>query len=391
MPSSNQIPPTKPFEDEILDVKKQSLYARLKRLFSTDVIVRNVGGKQLKIKDTDSIMYATDRNSLRDRFNRIRSSGYNAYTRDFALSYQAARMDLFRDYDCVGPDTIIPLPDGTNPTIAELTEKYKDKPQERFYVYSYDHETDSIKLGKAYHPRKKPGKRIGYKVTFDNGQYVIGSLKHPFMMRDGSYKMIYELRVGDSVMPFYQRDYNCRYNKYKRLYNFSKGWQSEHVVVAEQFERPLKENEVVHHKNFNGYNNYPDNLQIMSKEEHIKFHSNHSKNVIWGTENYENQLNKLKSNPNYINRKFHRWNGERSSENNPFFGKTHSNESNKRRSETLKKVFDNRNQTGEHNPKYRGDITFSNVKEKAFEFYKENSKINLWDFIQHIHCDHQLF
>jgi len=107
MPSSNQIPPTKPFEDEILDVKKQSLYARLKRLFSTDVIVRNVGGKQLKIKDTDSIMYATDRNSLRDRFNRIRSSGYNAYTRDFALSYQAARMDLFRDYDTMDMDPIL--------------------------------------------------------------------------------------------------------------------------------------------------------------------------------------------------------------------------------------------------------------------------------------------
>lgn len=375
-------------DDEIIDVKKQSLYARLKRLFSTDVIVRNVGGKQLKIKDTDQIMYATDRNSLRDRFNRIRSTAWHAYSRDFSLSYQAARMDLFRDYDCVGPDTIIPLPDGTNPTIAELSEKYKDRPQERFWVFSYDHETNSVKLGKAYHPRKKKGTRIGYKVTLDNGQSVIGSLKHPFMMRDGSYKMLYELRVGDSIMPFYQKDYNCRYNKYKKLYNFSKGWQSEHVIVAEQFGRPLNNNEVVHHKNFNGYDNSPDNLQIMTKDEHIQFHSNHSKNVLWGDENYEKQLNKLKSHPNYINREFHHWDGQRVGENNPFFGKIHSEKSNEIRSETLKKVFENRNQTGEHNPKYRGDITFSNVKEKAFEFYKENSKINLWDFIKHIHCDH---
>jgi uncharacterized membrane protein YgcG len=100
-------PLVKPLEDEIIDVKKQSLYARLKRLFSTDVIVRNVGGKQLKIKDTDSVMYATDRNSLRDRFNRIRSTAYNAYTRDFSLSYQAARMDLFRDYDTMDQDPIL--------------------------------------------------------------------------------------------------------------------------------------------------------------------------------------------------------------------------------------------------------------------------------------------
>lgn len=94
-------------EDDIIDVKQKSLYARLKRLFSTDVIVRNVGGKQLKVKDTDSIMYATDRGSLRDRFNRIRSTNVNAYSRDFALSYQAARMDLFRDYDTMDMDPII--------------------------------------------------------------------------------------------------------------------------------------------------------------------------------------------------------------------------------------------------------------------------------------------
>lgn len=100
-------PTPQPFDDEILDVKKQSLYARLKRLFSTDVIVRNIGGKQIKVKDTDNIMYATDRNSLRDRFNRIRSTAYNAYSRDFSLSYQAARMDLFRDYDTMDMDPII--------------------------------------------------------------------------------------------------------------------------------------------------------------------------------------------------------------------------------------------------------------------------------------------
>lgn len=204
MPNKDLI--SKISQDDIVDIKQQSLYARLKRLFATDVIVRHIGGKKLKIKDSDEIMYATDRNSLRDRFNRVRSTAYNAYTRDFALSYQAARLDLFRDYDCVGPDTIIPLPDGTYPTIAELTEKYKDKPQERFFVFSYDHKTNSIKLGKAFHPRKKKGTRIGFKVTFDNGQFVIGSIKHPFLMRNGEYKTIFDLKVGESVMPFYRND-----------------------------------------------------------------------------------------------------------------------------------------------------------------------------------------
>ena len=92
--------------DEI-DVKQRSLYARLKKLFSSGVVVRNVGGKKLKVKDTSDLMYATDRNSLRDRFNRVRSTSYNAYTRDFSLAYQAARIDLFRDYDTMDMDPII--------------------------------------------------------------------------------------------------------------------------------------------------------------------------------------------------------------------------------------------------------------------------------------------
>ena len=67
----------------------------------------NIGGKKLKVVDTDEVMYATDRNTLRDRFNRIRTSSYNQYSRDFTLSYQAARIELFRDYDTMDMDPII--------------------------------------------------------------------------------------------------------------------------------------------------------------------------------------------------------------------------------------------------------------------------------------------
>lgn len=90
-----------------VDLKSKSLFARLKQLLSTDVVVRNVGGKLLKIKDTDQVQYATDRNTLRDRFNRVRSSGYSQYSRDFTLAYQASRIELFRDYDTMDMDPIL--------------------------------------------------------------------------------------------------------------------------------------------------------------------------------------------------------------------------------------------------------------------------------------------
>jgi spore coat protein CotF len=103
----NPLRPSNNLNDAIVDIKQMSLYARLKKMYSTDAIVRNIGGKKLKRVDTDEAQFATDRNSLRDRFNRVRSTSYNAYTRDFALSYQAARLDLFRDYDTMDMDPII--------------------------------------------------------------------------------------------------------------------------------------------------------------------------------------------------------------------------------------------------------------------------------------------
>ena len=175
------------------------LFSRLKRLFSTGVIVRQVGGKKLKVIDTDNIAAMVNR-QLYDRYSRLYTSGYK-HRWEMTTAYQAQRLTLFRDYDCVGPDTIIPLPDGTRPTIKELSEKYKDSPQERFHVFSYDHETDTVKLGNAFHPRKK-GLRDVWKITLDNDQSIIGSAKHPFLMRNGEYKVVKDLQVGDSVMPF---------------------------------------------------------------------------------------------------------------------------------------------------------------------------------------------
>ena len=37
----------------------KNLFSRLRRLFSTNVIVRNVGGKKLKIADTEKVQAVT--------------------------------------------------------------------------------------------------------------------------------------------------------------------------------------------------------------------------------------------------------------------------------------------------------------------------------------------
>ena len=86
-----------------------SLFTRLKRLFSTDVIVRNVGGKQLKIMDTGRIQkygnLAT--NSLYDRFTRLHKPVGSSLQYNPTLNYQSMRLQLYSDYEAMDHDPII--------------------------------------------------------------------------------------------------------------------------------------------------------------------------------------------------------------------------------------------------------------------------------------------
>lgn len=86
----------------------KSLFGRLQRLFSTDVVIRNVGGTQLKVVDTNNIQttgkYQT--NSLMDRFTRLYT--YNkANIFNPNLNYQTLRIQLYSDYEAMDTDPII--------------------------------------------------------------------------------------------------------------------------------------------------------------------------------------------------------------------------------------------------------------------------------------------
>ena len=85
-----------------------SLFSRLQRLFATDVVVRNVGGKNLKVVDTNHIQssgkYST--NALTDRFTRL----YNYNQRNVFnpnLNYQTLRVQLYSDYEAMDSDPIL--------------------------------------------------------------------------------------------------------------------------------------------------------------------------------------------------------------------------------------------------------------------------------------------
>jgi hypothetical protein len=84
-----------------------NMFSRLKRLFSTNVIVRNVGGKSLKISDTNKVQ-AVARRYLTDRFTRLYSNmGYGSSLMADSQFKQTQRLGLFKDYEAMDADPII--------------------------------------------------------------------------------------------------------------------------------------------------------------------------------------------------------------------------------------------------------------------------------------------
>jgi len=84
-----------------------NMFSRLKRLFSSNVIVRNVGGKSLKISDTNKVQ-AVARRYLTDRFTRLYSNmGYGSSLMADSQFKQTQRLGLFKDYEAMDADPII--------------------------------------------------------------------------------------------------------------------------------------------------------------------------------------------------------------------------------------------------------------------------------------------
>lgn len=87
-----------------------SLFTRLQRLFSTDVIVRNVGGNELKVMDVDSIQRSGDvaTNSLMDRYNRLYSPAATSLMgAQLNINWQYMRTMIYSDYDNMDYDAIV--------------------------------------------------------------------------------------------------------------------------------------------------------------------------------------------------------------------------------------------------------------------------------------------
>jgi len=115
--------------------------------------------------------------------------------------------------NCLSGDTLIDCPRDLSKYQKGIP--IKDLVGKEFYTYSFDIADNRFCLKKATHVRKTGEKIPVYKVTFGwnshgTGEYkqdsITGTDFHPLLLKDGTYKEIGKLVVGDRLQPFFVRD-----------------------------------------------------------------------------------------------------------------------------------------------------------------------------------------
>jgi len=191
--------------------------------------------------------------------------------------------DVSLNCTCLHPSTKIKLLDGTNPTVEEMCKRFENG--EKLWVFSTD-ENGDFKPGEVEKVWQTKTTQEFIKVTLDNGEEILTTPEHPYMLRDGSYSFAMDLQEGQSLMPLYFNQSNGYLTV--KLNTEARGWRAVYKLVAEELKKTeILEKEkqaetdstdmtykvAIHHKDFNKNNNTPDNLQVMTSKEHWNYHA----------------------------------------------------------------------------------------------------------------------
>src|SRR5262249_25087711 len=124
------------------------------------------------------------------------------------------------------------------------------------------------------------------RVTLDNGESVVCTGDHLWMARDGSFVRAEDLAAGASLMALYR----SHKKGYEKVLQPDGRWAVSHWLAVHELDlrrapAPHKCDDpkcklVVHHRDFNGLNNDPDNLEVMFECEHDRFHRALGKNNV---------------------------------------------------------------------------------------------------------------
>ncbi|GFO97970.1 DNA gyrase subunit B [groundwater metagenome] len=108
---------------------------------------------------------------------------------------------------CFSGDTLVALADGRALSFKEIITEQAAGKEHFCYTIRND---GKIGLERIINARMTKACAIVLKVTMDNGETFTCTPDHPFMMRDGSFKHINEVKPNESLMPLYRKLSNIK-------------------------------------------------------------------------------------------------------------------------------------------------------------------------------------
>jgi hypothetical protein len=238
---------------------------------------------------------------------------------------------------CLTLDTKIPLLDGRTLALTDIINEHKSG--KRNWVYSINPKTKEIVPGLISWAGVTRKNAQIVKLTLDNGEIIRCTPDHKIpVLGKGKVEAKDIVPHKDSLYSFNKRHHSINDKpgsskddpQYEQIFqNYDNSWQFTHRMVANYFKELNEHNEmvfdsknsslpkkVIHHKDFNRYNNNPDNLWFMSGYDHFLLHANMSKE-FWETISDEEKIristkkaekikeswNWYKSNPDLLKRR----------------------------------------------------------------------------------------
>lgn len=224
-------------------------------------------------------------------------------------------MDAAYNPLCLSMDTEIPLLDGRVLTIQQLSEEYHNGVEN--WTYSCDPVTGKIVPGNITWAGVTRKNAQVIKLHLDDGSTVTLTPDHKIPVLGKGFVEAQYLNKNDSLISFRTKETELSPglsdDTYTQIYDHEKNdWIYAHHMVGAFFRDINKHQEftyltenvgayknIIHHKDFNRYNNDPRNLQWMNKEDHVQYHSD--QNILVNFDNHANNksVNQLKNKSNF--------------------------------------------------------------------------------------------
>jgi DNA gyrase subunit B len=195
---------------------------------------------------------------------------------------------------CFCGDTKVALADGRHLSLEEIAEEQKQGIEHFCYTIRRDGKIGLEKITNLWLTRENAEV---VEVVLDNGEEIICTPDHRFMLRDGSYKQAKDLTSSDSLMPLRTKlsdmsEPGITIQGYEMVWDpKSESWLFTHVL-ADWYNLwkgiyTKDTGDHCHHVDFNKRNNNPTNIIRLDADEHLALHRGHVEKTLHVPETIE--------------------------------------------------------------------------------------------------------